>query len=123
MKLVQGEAETSVLRRYLRGLPGDQRVTSELARVEVVRAVLAGGDAAVSRARQQLGRLHLVPLDRQLLDAAALLTPPSLRSLDALHLASAQRLGDGLRAVVTYDRRMAEAALALGLTVESPGAD
>lgn len=111
-----------MLRRYLRSLDGDQRVTSELARVEVVRAVAAGGDVAVTRARQQLGRLHLVPLNRHLLDTASLLAPSHLRSLDAIHLASAKRLGDGLRAVVTYDLRMAAAALVLGLTVESPGA-
>lgn len=123
MKLVQKEAESASLRHYLRRHPDEQRVTSELARVEVVRAVAAGGAPATARARRQLRRLHLVPLDRRLLDEAAGLPSPSrLRSLDAIHLASAQRLGSDLRAVVTYDGRMVQAALELGLIVEAPGA-
>mgnify|MGYP002084621353 FL=1 len=48
------------------------------------------------------------------------LDPAVLRSLDALHLASALGLGDDLEGVVTYDVRMAEAAKALGLTVVAP---
>jgi predicted nucleic acid-binding protein len=43
-----------------------------------------------------------------------------LRSLDAIHLAAAQTVGDDLRAIVTYDRRMADAAGALGLVVQTP---
>lgn len=122
MKLVQSEAESASLRRYLLRHRDDQRVTSELARVEVVRAVAAAGAPATSRARRQLGRLHLVPLDRRLLDDAAdLPAPATLRSLDAIHLASAQRLGPDLRAVVTYDQRMAHCATSLGLAVEAPG--
>ncbi|MDQ3353832.1 MAG: type II toxin-antitoxin system VapC family toxin [Actinomycetota bacterium] len=123
VKLVQREAESASLRRYLRRHVDEQRVTSELARVEVVRAVALGGAQATARARRQLRRLHLVPLDRRLLDDAAVLTAPSrLRSLDAIHLASAQRLGPELRAVVTYDRQMAQCARSLGLVVEAPGA-
>jgi len=46
--------------------------------------------------------------------------PAGLRSLDAIHLASALTLGDELDAFVTYDARQADAARAAGLTVESP---
>jgi predicted nucleic acid-binding protein len=121
VKLVQVEPESAALRRYLRRHSGDQRVSSALARVEVVRAVLAAGAAAVGKARRQLARVHLVPLDRALLDAAATLGPGQiLRSLDAIHLASAQRLQPDLRSVVTYDQRMAAAAAALGLPVSAP---
>jgi predicted nucleic acid-binding protein len=56
-----------------------------------------------------------------LLDRAAGLAPQvQLRSLDAIHLAAAQTVGDDLRAIVTYDRRMADAAGALGLVVQTP---
>ena len=121
VKLVQAEAESSALRRFLRIHQADGRVTSALARVEVVRAVARGGPAAVSQARRQLARVDQVNLDRRLLDDAATLSPGAvLRSLDAVHLASARLLGSELRAVVTYDRRMADAALALGLPVEAP---
>lgn len=121
MKLVQKEAESEALRRYTRRHRSDERVTSALSRVEVVRAVRSGGPAAIAKAHRQLGRLHQVNLDTALLDSAASLAPGSLlRSLDAIHLASAQLLGTDLRAVVTYDQRMAAAATALGLTVDAP---
>ena len=99
----------------------DGRVTSALARVEVVRAVSGGGPAAVAHARRQLARVDHINLERDLLDDAATLSPGSvLRSLDAIHLASARSIGADLRAVVTYDHRMSEAAAAVGLVVEAP---
>lgn len=121
MKLVQQETETRSLRRYLRRHSGDDRVTSSLARVEVVRAVLGAGAPAVGKARRQLARLHQVMVHQALLDSAATLGPGTiLRSLDAIHLASAQLIGADLRAVVTYDRRMEAAATATGLPVAIP---
>ena len=121
VKLVKLEPESGPLRRFLRRHRTDGRVTSALARVEVVRAVAAGGPAAVAQARRQLARLDHVNIDRVLLDEAATLAPGAiLRSLDAIHLASASSIGADLRAVVTYDRRMADAAAALSLVVEAP---
>ena len=121
VKLVQVEAETDALRRYLKRNGGDQKATSALSRVEVVRAVLDGGVPAVAKARRQLGRLYVVPLDRALLDDAAMLGAGQvLRSLDAIHLAAAQRLGADLRSVITYEQRMHQAADALGLPVVAP---
>jgi predicted nucleic acid-binding protein len=60
-------------------------------------------------------------LDDELLEAAATLDPSVLRTLDAVHLASAKAAGTDLDCVVTYDRRMSRAAGALGVTVRSPG--
>ena len=121
VKLVQREPESQALRQYLRKHDRDERVASELARVEVVRSVLAGGPAAVAHARRLLARLYLVALDRELLDRAATLAPSSLvRSFDAVHLATAQLLGADLRALLTYDVRMTQAASSLGITVEAP---
>jgi predicted nucleic acid-binding protein len=122
VKLVQRETESDGLRRFLRRHRADQLVTSALARVEVVRAVLMGGPAALAQARRQLSRLDQIVVSTELLDHAATLDPSVLlRSLDAIHLAAAQVIGADLRAVVTYDRRMADAAQALGLAVEAPG--
>jgi predicted nucleic acid-binding protein len=119
VKLVQTEPESSALRRYLRQHRADDKVTSELARVEVVRAVLPGGAPALGKARRQLARFHQVSLTRDLLDAAATLAPETLlRSLDAIHVASAQ-LAD-LRALVTYDERMVSAARAAGIETAAP---
>jgi len=54
--------------------------------------------------------------------AAATIGPPTLRTLDAIHLASAAALGTDLESFVTYDRRLAESARAIGVPVASPGA-
>jgi predicted nucleic acid-binding protein len=86
----------------------------------VVRAVRPHGAAAVATARRLLRRLDLVQLDDELLDAGAILDGGVLRSLDAIHLAAAQTLGDDLGAVITYDERMATAAGLIGLTVSAP---
>jgi predicted nucleic acid-binding protein len=121
VKLVQREPESDALRRFLRHQRTDQLVTSTLARVEVVRAVLTGGPLAVAKARRQLSRLDQIVLSPELLDRAATLAPAlKLRSLDAIHLAATQVVGDQLRAVVTYDLRMKDAAHDLALMVESP---
>lgn len=121
VKLVQHETESDGLRRYLHRHRGDVRVSSALARTEVVRAVAAGGPPAIAHARRVLGRIHQVDVSGALLDDAAVLAVGAvLRSLDAVHLATARTLGADLRAVVTYDARMSTAAIALGMTVEGP---
>jgi predicted nucleic acid-binding protein len=121
VKLVQREPESQALRQYLKQHRDDERVASELARVEVIRSVMAGGPTAVAHARRLLARLYLMALDRELLDRAATLAPSSLvRSLDAIHLASAELLGADLRALLTYDVRMTQVASSLGLPVEAP---
>jgi predicted nucleic acid-binding protein len=120
VKLVVLEPESSALRRFLRRHP--QRITSALSRVEVLRAVRAQGSTAQRRASQVLARVAELRLDDAVLDAASRLDPVVLRSLDAIHIASAQALEDDLTAVVTYDRRMLEALAALDLEARAPGA-
>jgi len=118
VKLVVREKESLALRRFLRNHP--LRVASALARVEVVRAVRSLGPNFNATAHAVLARLQLLRVDDEVLMAAALLDPGVLRSLDAIHLASAQALGSELEAIVTYDSRMADAARLLGLTVLTP---
>jgi predicted nucleic acid-binding protein len=121
VKLVQRETESEPLRRFLRRHRDDRLVTSTLARVEVVRAVIGGGPSAVASARRQLSRLDQIALDADLLDRAATLAPSGLvRSLDAIHLSAAQLVGAELRAIVTYDGRMAQTAASLGFVIEAP---
>ena len=117
VKLVVREPESAALRSYLRSTAS--RVSSALARVEVVRAVVPHGPDATARARQVLQGTSLLALDDALLDAAGALEAPGLRSLDAIHLAAARAV-EPLRALVTYDRRLAEAAEALGLEAAAP---
>lgn len=118
VKLVVAEPESAALRRYVRR----QRalVSSALARTEVVRAILPLGPQAVRRAHEVLARIELARVSDRVLTAAGTLLPPEVRSLDAVHLATAQQLGTDLGKVVTYDERMAEAAVGLGLRVASP---
>jgi len=119
LKLVVAEPETTALRAHLASSPGF--ISCALARVEVVRNARRHGTAAVTRARALLGGIDLVNLDDRLLDHAATLGNPPLRSLDAVHVAAAQSLGDDLRELITYDLRMAAAASDLGLPVAAPG--
>jgi hypothetical protein len=119
VKLAVVEPETAALRRYLRSR--GRRASSAIARVEVVRAARSHGPRAAATARQLLVRVDLVRLEDPLLDSAATLGPPLLRSLDAVHLATALSLGSLVEAFVTYDDRLASAARELGFSVRRPG--
>jgi predicted nucleic acid-binding protein len=120
VKLVHTEDETPALRSYLRLHRSDRQITSTLARTELARAASLRGPATLTAARQLLRLTQQIDLDRPLLDAVGVLeTVPPLRTLDAIHLASARTVPE-LRSIVTYDRRMAAAAESLGLAVESP---
>lgn len=118
VKLLVDEGETPALRRWLRDRP--RWASCALARVEVLRAVRGAGAGVVTRGRRLLDRVDLITVDDPLLRDAASLGPPMLRSLDAIHLAAARALGTRLDVVVTYDRRMADAARTLGLRVVAP---
>lgn len=119
VKLVVEEPESSALRAYLVGT-GARPIASALLRTEVLRAVrLVGGDA-LATAREALRRIDLVSVDDRLLDAAGLLDPRVLRTLDAIHLATAIALGDDLEAILTYDVRLAGAARLVGLPTAAP---
>ncbi len=87
-----------------------------LVRVEVVRAVRRYGADAVADARRLLAPIEMINVDEPLLRAAADIEEPSLGSLDAIHVAAALDLAE----LITYDRRMAEAASNVGLTVSAP---
>ena len=118
-KLVQDEAESATLKLFL--APSSEWSTSEIAIVELLRFANRNGPGALAGARRVLDGVSLIAAARDLLDLAAILEPGTLRSLDAIHLASALTLGDELEAVVTYDRRMQGAAESLGIRVEAPG--
>lgn len=117
-KLAIAESESAALAMFLGRT--SVRATSALSTVEVIRAVRPHGLAAVGRARAVLGQMQIVGITEDILSAAANLEPVLLRSLDAIHVASALALGAHLRVVVTYDVRMQEAARAAGLNVVAP---
>ena len=118
VKLAVEEPESKALRRYLaRRQP---LVSSALARTEVARALLSAGPEALARGREALRRVELLRVNDRVLTEAGILEPVELRSLDAIHLASARQLGPSVRQIVTYDERMTEAAEAAGWSVASP---
>lgn len=118
VKLAVREAESVALRRYLRRRR--PLVSSALARTEVLRAMLPAGNDAVVAGRKVLTRVDLVRINNRVLDYAAELLPVAVRSLDAIHLATAEQLGEDLGTLVTYDDRMAEAAKQSGYRVVTP---
>lgn len=117
VKLAVHEPESAALRRYLRG---KTIVSSSLARTEVSRALLPFGPEAVRRGDGVLGGIELVRVSDRILTAAGQLLPAHLRSLDAIHLATAHLFAAELARVVTYDRRMTTAAQEAGYPVASP---
>ncbi len=118
VKLALREAESSSLRRYLRNRR--PLVSSALARTEVTRALLPAGAEALARGRLALTPIDLLRVSDRVLTAAGLLEPTDLRSLDAIHLATALQLGTDLGRMITYDSRMNDAARSLGLKVVAP---
>ena len=120
VKLVVVEAESAALRSYFEDFAHDTLFAAALARTELVRSVARlGSIEIIDTARLVLTKLDLVTLNLALLDAAATIAPLELRALDAIHLAAARTAPD-LRALVTYDNRLAQAAAAAGIAVVSP---
>lgn len=119
VKLVAYEPESAALRQWL---TAEERtpVASDLVRTELMRAVRRIDKSAAPLAREVLDVLTLLPTPADVFDTAGLLDPVDLRSLDAVHLASARTLGDDLDGIVTYDERLARAAAEYGLTTITP---
>ena len=119
MKLIFEEAESAALRTFLAEHPC--RVSSLLAQVEVLRTVGRVPDPAVTReAREILERIHLIRPDHSIHEAATTTMPATLRTLDALHLATALSLRPHLAGIVVYDRVLADAARVHRLAVWAP---
>jgi predicted nucleic acid-binding protein len=120
VKLIVPERETGPLRERL-ALTAE-RASSKLAVVELTRALrrLRAPAEVRRRAVEVLERIGLIQVDDAVLDLASQLDPPALRSLDAIHLATALRIGSDLDAFVSYDTRLAQAARDHGLPVIAP---
>ena len=122
VKLVVREEGSEALRRYLAAHPAV--VSSALAVTEVQRAIarVSARQSLADRARLVLDGVALLAVELAILEKAARLGPPELRTLDAIHVASALSLGDDLLAFVTYDERQAIAARRAKLPVVRPAA-
>jgi predicted nucleic acid-binding protein len=120
LKLVAREPETSALENDL--LERDGLVASRLAVLECRRSARRVARAPVlQRVNEVLEALYLVDLTPAILEQAATLEPAGLRSLDAIHLATALSIDEPSLDMITYDARLADASRAAGLTVIQPG--
>lgn len=119
VKLVVEEEETAALLQWI-DASEPELVSSDLARIELLRAVRRAAPDRVVRARDVLDAVTLLQLTTQIYEEAARVDPPALRTLDALHLAVALDLGDDLESIVTYDDRLAQAASRNGVRVTAP---
>ncbi len=119
VKLVVEEADSHALRSWLQ-TEQPQLVSSDLARTELLRAVRRAAPDRVVAARTVLDGVTLLTVATSTFEAAARLDPSLVRTLDALHIASALELGDDLHGLVTYDDRLAAAAEDNGIVVVAP---
>lgn len=124
VKLIQHEQESEALADWLDERHELRWVTSVLTEVELPRALIRTGQFdGIAAVPALLGRLDRFEIDRVVRDTAAAYQDSSLRSLDAIHLATASVAATvaALTAVVTYDNRLAASAAELGLATASPG--
>jgi uncharacterized protein len=122
VKLVRREQSTPELVDWLNERPGVPLVCSALAEVEVARAIRRVAPDALPAVPATLARLYRLEIDATVRSAASALAEPNLRTLDAIHIATALGMGTELQAFISYDQRMLQAAEELGLPVASPGA-
>jgi predicted nucleic acid-binding protein len=125
VKLVREEDETPALVAWLNERAGQRLVASVLVDVEVPRALRRSQPGVLGAVAATLARIDRIELDAAVRATAAAYVDPLLRSLDAIHLATADQLvasGKDVSAFVTYDKRLAEAARASSFSVAAPGA-
>lgn len=120
VKLIFEEDESGALEGWLGERHEVPKISSELATIELVRTCRRRDANAVGVARQVLAGLDLVPMTVDLIEQAAIVGPAELRSLDAIHLASALAISEEVSAFVAYDTRLRAAAVDAGLEVVTP---
>lgn len=126
VKLVAKEPESATLGAWLRDHESAGLATSKLAEVELPRALRRNHPRVLGAVAGVLGRLYRLEINDPVRATAGAYLDPNLRSLDAIHLATAESLvaaGKRLDAFVTYDKRLAAVAADAGLTVVAPGGD
>ncbi len=119
LKLVVAEPETARLELWMAERAGIPRVSSRLLRIEMWRAVTRAAPHRISRANVVLSAIALLSMD-DVAPTAEVIGDKTLRSLDAIHLATAHEIRTDLSAFVCYDKRLRDSAHALGLPVEAP---
>jgi len=120
VKLVHAEAEPAALRGRLHERAETGRISSVLTETESFRALARYAPEAASRLPAVLDLIDLIPLDPPIRTLARTARPATVRSLDAIHLGTAQHARHALTSFVTYDKHLLDAAIAAGLPADSP---
>ena len=120
VKLVHAEPESAVLRGWLGERAESQWVSSVLTEIDSFHALARYAPEAVSRLPDVLDQIDLIDLDQPIRMLAQTVTPTTVRSLDAIHLATAAVVGSALTSFVTYDMRLMAIASTAGLPTASP---
>ena len=121
MKLVKHEPETRALQEWVTS-ESASFVSSRLLRIEMTRAALQSAPSRLPAVLAVLEAVEMLAISSHVADDALRVGLPALRSLDAIHLASALAVHGDIDAILTYDVRMAESARLHGLPVIAPGA-
>lgn len=120
VKLVIAEPESDALEEHLE-TSGCQMTTSLVSEVELTRAVNRIDESMHRQVGHLLSRQVVLPMSESIRNRASYLQPLGIRSLDAIHIATAVEIQPNLVSVVSYDNRLLEAARSFGLQVSSPG--
>ena len=120
VKLVHAEAESRALREWLDERAESGWISSVLTEIESFRALARYAPEAISRLPAVLDLIDLIELAPPVRILAQTAKPPTVRSLDAIHLGTALHARPGLTSFVTYDKRLLDAARAAGLPADSP---
>jgi len=115
LKLIVKEAESAALSKYIKS----SVITSAISRVEVIRTLSRNNQALVTPAAQVLAKFEFLPVSQAVLSIAESFVQSSLRSLDAIQVASVIFLSPKNNTLITYDKNMAKEARLLGIKVES----
>lgn len=117
LKLIYKENETEALISHLSNSPA----TSSLARIEVIRVVQRNSPSDLALARRELAKMSFIPIGEAVIRIAeSFAKAPSLRPLDAIHIASALLVQSSIQGILTYDATMSAVAKDFGLQVFSP---
>jgi predicted nucleic acid-binding protein len=122
LKLLAEESHSRAFAEFYDASTGAAWVSSSLLRIELVRAVARVLPAALPDARALLLAFDFIPIDDEIVEAAMNEPDRMLRSLDAIHLATARVLLPDLTGIATYDDRLALAAKDAGIAVIDPRA-
>jgi predicted nucleic acid-binding protein len=120
LKSVLGEPQSAALKAYLAAAGDPELISSALLAVEARRSVLRNDPTQIPRTDLALLRVEQIEMSGPVLEAASRLPDPLLRTLNAIHVATALLIRDDVDVLVSYDQHMLAAAAAHGLPTAAP---